>query len=159
MRLARNLIVGVAIVLLGVEDPGRFPLLFYRENCADGALSEDDVEEAFVASAGALLVTGTHFSMVSAAAAQRKAMRIAQTCGARVILDIDYRPNLWGLAAPGAGEQRYVRSAMVTEQLAPVLAQCDLVVGTEEEIHIAGGCEDTLEALRSIRRRTRRSAR
>ena len=143
-----------SIVLLGVEDQGRFPLLFYRENCADSALSQDDVEETFVASTRALLVTGTHFSMVSAAAAQHKAMRIARARGARVILDIDYRPNLWGLAAPGAGEQRYVRSAMVTEQLAPVLAQCDLVVGTEEEIHIAGGCEDTLEALRNIRRRS-----
>ena len=32
-----------------------------------------------------------------------------------------------------------------------MIADCDLVVGTEEEIHIAGGSTDTLQALRSLR--------
>jgi 5-dehydro-2-deoxygluconokinase len=39
----------------------------------------------------------------------------------------------------------------VTEHLKPILADCDLVVGTEEELHIAGGSEDTLAAIRAIR--------
>jgi len=50
-----------------------------------------------------------------------------------------------------AGEARYIRSDTVTAHLAPVLAQCDLIVGTEEELHVAGGSEDTLEAIRAIR--------
>lgn len=140
-----------SLVLLSVRDDRSFPLIFYRDNCADGALDEGDVDEAFVASAGAVLVTGTHFSRESTAAAQRKAMRIAKGHGRRVILDADYRPNLWGLAGHGAGESRYVRSTAVTARLAPVLPECDLIVGTEEELHIAGGSEDTLEAIRRIR--------
>ena len=68
-----------------------------------------------------------------------------------MVFDIDYRPNLWGLAGHGAGEERYVRSDAVTEHLQPILADCDLIVGTEEELHIAGGSEDTLAALRDIR--------
>ena len=32
-----------------------------------------------------------------------------------------------------------------------ILPDCDLIVGTEEEVHIAAGTEDTLEALRIIR--------
>jgi 5-dehydro-2-deoxygluconokinase len=39
----------------------------------------------------------------------------------------------------------------VTEHLKGILPHCDLVVGTEEELHIAGGSEDTLETLRAIR--------
>jgi 5-dehydro-2-deoxygluconokinase len=35
--------------------------------------------------------------------------------------------------------------------LQPILADCDLIVGTEEEVHIAGGQEDTLAALHKIR--------
>ena len=58
---------------------------------------------------------------------------------------MDYRPNLWGLLGHGAGESRYVRSDAVTEHLKPILADCDLIVGTEEELHIAGGSEDTLD--------------
>jgi len=140
-----------ALVLLGVTGEHTYPLIFYRENCADGALCEEDIDEAFVRSARAILVTGTHFSQPNTAAAQLKAIRIAKAARKRVILDIDYRPNLWGLAGHDAGDQRYIRSSAVTQALAEILPLCDLIVGTEEELHIAAGAEDTLDALRLIR--------
>jgi len=140
-----------ALVLLSVEDEKSFPLIFYRENCADMALTEEDVDEALIARAQAVLVTGTHFSRPSTAAAQKKAMRLAKAKGGRVVFDIDYRPNLWGLAGHAAGESRYIRSDKVSEALRAILPDCDLIVGTEEEVHIAAGEEDTLEALRRIR--------
>lgn len=140
-----------ALAILSVEDDRSFPLLFYRESCADMGLTEADIDAAFIASAGAIVVTGTHFSCEGTAAAQRKAMRIARACGGRVAFDIDYRPNLWGVAGHAEGDQRYVRSGKVSEHLQNVLPDCDLIVGTEEEMHIAAGEEDTLAALRRIR--------
>jgi 5-dehydro-2-deoxygluconokinase len=140
-----------ALVILGVRDDKSFPLIFYRDNCADGALDEDDIDPAFIASAASVVVTGTHFARPRSHAAQRKAMRIARAHGRRVVLDVDYRPNLWGLAGHGAGESRYIHSEDVTAHLAPILPDCDLIVGTEEELHIAGGSEDTLTAIRAIR--------
>ena len=140
-----------ALVLLSVENDETFPLIFYRENCADMALCEDDIDAGFVASANAVLVSGTHFSQANTDAAQRKAIRIARDAGGKVAFDIDYRPNLWGLAGHAAGEARYIASERVTNRLKSVLADCHLIVGTEEEIHIAGGKEDTLAALRAIR--------
>ncbi|NMD07437.1 MAG: DUF2090 domain-containing protein, partial [Phyllobacteriaceae bacterium] len=137
--------------LLAVESDKAFPLIFYRDNCADSALNEDDVNEDFIRSAGALLVTGTHFAREANDKAQRKAMALAKKHGRRIIIDIDYRPNLWGLAGHGAGEERYIKSDKVSQHLQSILADCDLIVGTEEEVHIAGGTEDTLEALRKIR--------
>ena len=140
-----------ALVLLSVENDKTFPLIFYRDNCADNALDENDVDESFILSAGAVLVTGTHFAKANTDAAQRKAMAIAKKHGRKIIIDIDYRPNLWGLAGHAAGEERYIKSDKVTSHLQSILADCDLIVGTEEEVHIAGGSEDTLEALRKIR--------
>jgi 5-dehydro-2-deoxygluconokinase len=140
-----------ALVLLSVENDKTFPLIFYRDNCADNALSVDDVDESFILSAGALLVTGTHFAKANTDAAQRKAMAIAKAAGRKIIIDIDYRPNLWGLAGHAAGEERYIKSDKVTAHLQSILADCDLIIGTEEEVHIAGGSENTLEALRKIR--------
>lgn len=140
-----------ALVLLSVENDKTFPLIFYRENCADGALSEADIDPDFIRSARAILVTGTHFAKPHNHAAQKKAMAIAKANGGRIILDIDYRPNLWGLAGHAAGEERYIKSDKVSEQLQTILADCDLIVGTEEEVHISGGAEDTLTALRKIR--------
>ncbi len=141
-----------ALVLLGVSDDSTFPLIFMRENCADAALDESDIDPGFVASAAAIVVTGTHFARPHAAEAQRKAIRIAKAHGRRIVFDIDYRPNLWGLAGHGAGEERYLRSETVTAHLQAIVPDCDLIVGTEEELHIAAGSEDTLEALAILRR-------
>jgi 5-dehydro-2-deoxygluconokinase len=140
-----------SLVLLSVENDKTFPLIFYRDNCADAALCEDDVDPDYIARADAVLVTGTHFAKPHNAAAQRKAMRLCKAAQGKVIFDIDYRPNLWGLAGHAAGEERYIKSDSVSEHLQSVLADCDLIVGTEEEVHIAGGSEETLQALRTIR--------
>jgi 5-dehydro-2-deoxygluconokinase len=140
-----------SLVLLSVENDKTFPLIFYRDNCADSALDESEIDEAFIARSASVLVTGTHFSRPNLDAAQRKAMRLAKTHGAKVILDIDYRPNLWGLAGLGAGEERYIKSDKVSDHLKSILPDCDLIVGTEEEVHIAAGSEDTLTALKTIR--------
>jgi 5-dehydro-2-deoxygluconokinase len=140
-----------ALVILGVRDRSTFPLIFYREDCADAALDESDIDEAFIRSARAIVVTGTHFAKASSDAAQRKAMRIAREAGVRIVFDIDYRPNLWGLAGHGAGEERFIASDTVSAHLQTILPDCDLIVGTEEEVHIAGGATETLAALRRIR--------
>ncbi|WP_068006401.1 bifunctional 5-dehydro-2-deoxygluconokinase/5-dehydro-2-deoxyphosphogluconate aldolase [Pseudovibrio axinellae] len=140
-----------ALVLLGIRDKEQFPLIFYRENCADMALCEDDIDPDFIAQAGCITVTGTHLSHPKTEAAVLKALRLAKENGARTALDIDYRPNLWGLAGHGDGEERFIASAEVTAKLQGHLHLFDLIVGTEEEFHIAGGSTDTLEALNTVR--------
>ena len=140
-----------ALVMLGIRDRETFPLVFYRTLCADMGLCADDVDVAFIATSRALLISGTHLSQPGTRAACLRAMQAAKAVGTRVVLDIDYRPVLWGLTSPGLGEKRFVASAQVSEALQAVLHLCDLIVGTEEEIHIAGGSSLDLEALRTIR--------
>ena len=140
-----------ALVLLSVEAEGVSPMIFYRSDCADMALAEADIDEAFIASSRAIVVTGTHLSTPNAAAAQKKAIRIARANGGKVVFDIDYRPNLWGLAGHAAGFERYVASDRVTKEYQSILPDTDLVVGTEEEIAIAAGTADLPAALRAIR--------
>jgi myo-inositol catabolism protein IolC len=133
-----------ALVLLGIRDEHQFPLIFYRENCADMALCEDDIAEDFIASSRAVIATGTHLSHPRTEAAVLKALKLARKHGAQTALDIDYRPNLWGLAGHGDGESRFIESAAVTAKLQASLHFFDLIVGTEEEFHIAGGSTDTI---------------
>lgn len=140
-----------ALVLLGIRDQEQFPLIFYRENCADMALCEADIDPDFIAEARAVVATGTHLSHPRTEAAVLKALRLARDNGARTALDIDYRPNLWGLSGHGDGENRFIASRAVTEKLQSSLHLFDLIVGTEEEFHIAGGTTDTIAALRAVR--------
>src|SRR6202161_4662996 len=140
------------VAFLGIRDQDTFPLLHYRDNCADMAISAKDYNREFIGSATALLVTGSHLTTVNAAANIDSAIAFAKASGTRVIFDIDYRPVFWRLVAKDAGESRYVSSEVATSWTQHVLPYADLIVGTEEEIRIAGGDIDTREALENIRR-------
>jgi 5-dehydro-2-deoxygluconokinase len=140
-----------SLVVLGIRDQHTFPLIFFRENCADSGLEPADIDPAYIAAAKAVVVTGTHFSRPNLDAASRKAAEAARAAGRKVVFDIDYRPVLWGLTGHGLGEERFVESATTTAHLQTILPLCDVVVGTEEELHIAGGTTDTLAAIRKVR--------
>lgn len=141
-----------ALVILGIKDQDTFPLIFYRDNCADMAITADDFDEAYIASAKALAITGTHLSHPKTRNAVLTALEYAARNGTKRLLDIDYRPVLWGLTSLGDGETRYIDSAAVTQSLQEVLHHFDVLVGTEEEFHIAGGSTDTLTALKNVRK-------
>lgn len=140
-----------ALVILGIRDRDSFPHIFYRDNVADMAVGPEDFDQNFIASATALLVTGTHFSTAPVDRTSRTAMRLARAAGTKIMFDIDYRPVLWGLTGHSGGENRFVASDTVSAHLQSIAADCDLIVGTEDEFHIAGGSTDTLAALRRLR--------
>ena len=140
------------LVLLGLKDRDTFPLLFVRENCADMAIDAAAIPEEFISGCRALLITGTHLSTPTVRAASLAALGHAAKHGVVRVLDIDYRPVLWGLTKRGEGANRYVADAAVTSRLQEVLPQFDLLIGTEEEFMIAGGgAGDLLGALRRVR--------
>ncbi|MEO6919808.1 MAG: 5-dehydro-2-deoxygluconokinase [Collimonas sp.] len=140
-----------ALVMLGLKDKDTFPLIFYRDNCADMALSEEDISEAFIASSKALLITGTHFSTEQVHRSCNLALDYARRNNVRTVLDIDYRPVLWGLTQKGDGETRFIANDSVTAHLQAILPKFDLVVGTEEEFMIAGGGKDIITSLLAVR--------
>jgi 5-dehydro-2-deoxygluconokinase len=140
-----------ALVVLGIKDRDTFPLIFYRENCADMALDTSDFEEAFIASAKALAITGTHLSTEHTYRVSNVALDMARRNDVRTVLDIDYRPVLWGLTGKAEGEIRYIAADRVTAHLQSVLPKFDLVIGTQEEFMIAGGGADIMASLRGVR--------
>jgi len=140
-----------ALAILGIRDRDTFPLLFYRENCADMALCREDVDPDWIASAGAVLINGTHLSRSPVLEASIEAAQVMKASGGKVVFDVDYRPVLWGLAPLDMGENRFVAHLDVTKKLQGIAGLCDLIVGTEEEFHILGGDTDTLTALRKAR--------
>jgi 5-dehydro-2-deoxygluconokinase len=112
-------------VVLGIEPPDRFPLTYYRDNCADIALTIDDALAAPLADCHVLLITGTGLSKEPSRSATLFAAETARRAGASVVLDIDYRPDQWD-------EQR---AFGVT--LRAALHLVDIVIGTEDEINAA----------------------
>ncbi|HEX7737886.1 MAG TPA: 5-dehydro-2-deoxygluconokinase [Ktedonobacteraceae bacterium] len=112
-------------VVLGIEPPDRFPLTFYRDNCADSELTIDDVLQTPIAESQALLITGTGLSKEPGRSATFFAAEQARQAGKTVLLDIDFRPDQW--------EDQ--RAFGVT--LRSILRLVDIVIGTDDEIKAA----------------------
>lgn len=114
-------------VIVTIRPPDDFPLTFYRDNCADEALSIDDVEQAPIADSRVVFVTGTGLSREPSRTATLWAAEKARRAGTAVVFDIDFRPSLWA-DAPTFGV-----AARTLARLA------DIVIGTEEEVGAAAG--------------------
>ncbi len=139
-----------ALVLLGIRDREQFPLIFYREDCADMAIAASDIPDD-LGGARIVVTSGTHFSTEGTKAASLRLLELGAAQGASRWIDLDYRPVLWGLAGKGDGETRFIADDGVTAHLMAILPNLDVVVGTEEEIHIGGGSTDTIACLKAMR--------
>ena len=112
-------------VVLGIEPPDRFPLVYYRDRCADIALDIDDVLATPLPRCRLLQFAGTNLSREPSRSATLFAAEWARRCGVEVVLDIDFRPDQWDdPRAFGVA----VRSTL------PLV---DIVLGTEDEINAA----------------------
>ena len=112
-------------VVLGIEPPDKFPLVYYRDNCADINLTIDDVLAAPIGDCRVFQFAGTNLSLEPSRSATLFAAEQARLAGARVVFDVDFRPDQWhdvrafGVVARGA------------------LPLVDVVIGTEDEINAA----------------------
>lgn len=112
-------------VILGIEPPDKFPLVYYRDNCADMALTIDDVQAAPIAKSSVLEISGTALSREPSRSASFFATEQARASGTKVVLDIDFRADQWH--DPRA-------FGVMTRALLP---NVDIAIGTEEEINAA----------------------
>ncbi len=114
-----------SVVVLGIEPPDKFPLVFYRDNCADIALEIDDVLSTPVTDSLVFQFAGTNLSREPSRSATLFAANLAKKRGTSVVLDLDFRPDQWhDPRAYGVA----VRS---------VLHDVDIILGTEDEINAA----------------------
>ena len=112
-------------VVLGIEPPDKFPLVYYRDNCADIELTIDDVMASPVADAKVFQFAGTNLSKEPSRSATMFGAELARQVGTEVVLDVDFRPDQW----------HDPRSFGVVVRSA--LPLVDIVIGTEDEINAA----------------------
>jgi len=112
-------------VILGIQPPARFPLVYYRDNCADIELTIDDVLASPVADCRVLVISGTGLSREPSRSATLFAAEQARAHGAKVVLELDFRPDQWHDA----------RAFGVTTRAA--LRLVDVAIGTDDEVKAA----------------------
>jgi 5-dehydro-2-deoxygluconokinase len=109
-------------VVLGIEPPDKFPLVFYRDNAADSQLTIDHVIAADISRFRILEISGTALNIEPSRSAAFFAAEVAVENNVDVILDIDFRADQW----------KDVRSfGLMVRALLP---KVKIAIGTEEEI-------------------------
>lgn len=112
--------------VVSIQPPDRFPLTFYRDNCADIFMNLEDVGQAPIADSRVLFVTGTGLSREPSQTATHFAVERARDAGTVVVMDLDLRADQWpDLATYGAAMRALAKHV-------------DLVIGNEDEIRAAG---------------------
>ena len=147
-----------ALVLLSVEAEGVSPMIFYRTDCADMALDEGDIDEA-LHRLGPRHRGHRHAFLASPTAKPRSTRRsgIAKANGAQAWPSTSTTaPTSGALPATTPASSAMSRPTSCRRRYKSVLADCDLIVGTEEEVLIASGEADLLSALKTIRVAVRR---
>lgn len=109
-------------VVLGIEPPDRFPLVYYRDNCADSQINIDHVLNAGIEKSRLLEVSGTALNMEPTRSSAFLAAEIANKNNVPVMLDLDFRADQWhDIRAFGITVRAFMRNV-------------NIVLGTEEEI-------------------------
>ncbi|TKG93896.1 5-dehydro-2-deoxygluconokinase [Puteibacter caeruleilacunae] len=109
-------------VVLGIEPPDRFPLVYYRDNCADSQIAIDHVLHAGINKARMLEVSGTALNMEPTRSSAFLAAEIANKNNVPVLLDLDFRADQWhDIRAFGITSRAFMKNV-------------NIVLGTEEEI-------------------------
>ncbi|MCC5927790.1 MAG: 5-dehydro-2-deoxygluconokinase [Cyclobacteriaceae bacterium] len=109
-------------VILGIQPPDKFPLVYYRDNCADSQITIDHVLAAGIQNFRLVEISGTALNIEPSRSAVFHAAEIASQHNIPVVLDLDFRADQW----------TDVRSFGVT--LRALLPKVKIAIGTEEEI-------------------------
>lgn len=121
-------------VVLGIEPPDRFPLVYYRENAADSQVTIDQVINAGIGKYKLLEISGTALNVEPSRSAVFYAAEVAIENKTDVILDIDFRADQW----------KDIRSFGV--MVRALLPKVKIAIGTEEEVLAA-----TLQSVDQVR--------
>jgi 5-dehydro-2-deoxygluconokinase len=109
-------------VILGIEPPDKFPLVYYRDNCADIHLNLNHIDNIPFADFKAAMFSGTAFSKDPSRTAMFYALELAKKNDVIKLIDLDFRADQWD-------DPRSFGVVIRT-----LLPQFNIVIGTEEEI-------------------------
>lgn len=109
-------------VVLGIEPPDNFPLVYYRDNCADSQVDIDDVIAANVGDCRIFEISVTALNKEPSRSAAFYAAEEAVKNGVPILADLDFRADQWhDPRAFGVMTRAFLRN-------------CKFALGTEEEI-------------------------
>ena len=102
-------------------------ILMYRDNAADFCLAPEDIDEEYIASAKAIVISGTALAKSPSREACLKAIMLAKKNNVRIVFDIDYREYTWK-----SKDEIAVYYSLAAQN-------ADIIMGSREEFDLTEG--------------------
>lgn len=102
-------------------------ILMYRDNAADFCLAPEDIDEKYIASAKAIVISGTALAKSPSREACLKAIMLAKKNNVRIVFDIDYREYTWK-----SKDEIAVYYSLAAQN-------ADIIMGSREEFDLTEG--------------------
>lgn len=99
-------------------------ILMYRNQIADLQLSVEDIDEEYIHSAKAILISGTSLAQSPSREAALKAVMLARKSHTRIIFDIDYREYNWK------------NKDEISIYYSMIAREADIIMGSREEFDL-----------------------
>ena len=114
----------IGLTFTEILSPDESSILMYRNCIADLQLSPEDVDEDYIKSAKALLISGTSLAASPSREAALKAVMLAKRNNTKIIFDIDYRSYTWK-----NDDEISIYYSMVAKE-------ADIIMGSREEFDL-----------------------
>jgi fructokinase len=136
--IVRSVTEKAGLSIVSLDEKGDRSFMFYHDKPADQNISAEDIENEWFAQSDILHVGILPLASSTSAAAQRKAMDLADAKGALISCDVIFRPALWNreVAMLAAGREVINRAAIVKV--------------SEEELQSLSDSDDMNEAVRAL---------
>lgn len=114
----------IGLTFTEILSPTESSILMYRDGVADLMLDPSEVTEDYIASAKAILISGSALSQSPSREACLKAMYLAIKSNTKIIFDVDYRPYNWK------------NSDEIALYYSIVAENSDIIMGSREEFDL-----------------------
>lgn len=114
----------IGLTFTEILSPDESSILMYRNCIADLQLEPADIDEDYIKSAKAILISGTSLAASPSREAALKAVMLAKRNNTRIIFDIDYRSYTWK-----CDDEISIYYSMVANE-------ADIIMGSREEFDL-----------------------
>lgn len=147
-------------VILGIEPPDNFPLVYYRDNCADSKVNIDDVIKAEIGNTRLFEISATALNIEPTRSAAFFAAEQAKENNVPILIDLDFRSDQWydprAFGVTTRAFLNYAKMAIGTEEeiLATMLKDPTQISIKNQQIsapEISGNVEEAIEQILKTR--------
>ena len=114
----------IGLTFTEILSPDESSILMYRNQAADLSLCPEDIDEDYIKSSKAILISGTALAASPSREAALKAVSLAKKNNTKVIFDIDYRSYTWK------------NEDEISIYYSLVAADADIIMGSREEFDL-----------------------